>query len=244
MNKWEYIGGELELFDRAERWKRYWMSHVRGFLAGDVLEVGAGIGANTRRLLDGRPGRWVCLEPDAELAERLRPLTEQRTCEVVVGTLADLPTGATFDAILYIDVLEHIAEDRAELAAAAVRLRPDGRLIVLSPAHPFLFTPFDAAIGHHRRYTKQSLADCGPPTLSLERLYYLDSCGLLASLANRLLLQQRMPTARQIATWDRFFVPVSRWLDPLTNYRLGKSVLAVWRKPAVALAKSPTLTPP
>lgn len=72
-------------------------------------------------------------------------------------TLAALPRDSRFDTILYIDVLEHIADDRAELVEAARRLNPGGYLVVLSPAHQWLFTAFDAAIGHVRRYTAKSL---------------------------------------------------------------------------------------
>ena len=61
-------------------------------------------------------------------------------------------------------------------------------------------------------------------------MFYLDAVGLLASLCNRLLLRQQMPTSRQIQVWDRFLVPLSRWVDPLLGYRLGKSIVGVWRK--------------
>jgi hypothetical protein len=130
------------------------------------------------------------------------------------------------------DVLEHIADDRAELEMAADRLRPGGHLIVLAPAHQWLFAPFDAAIGHFRRYTKGTLGAAAPAALPLIRLVYLDSAGMLASLGNRLLLRSSMPTPRQIAFWDRVLVRCSRWTDPMFGYTLGKSVLAVWRKPA------------
>jgi hypothetical protein len=59
---------------------------------------------------------------------------------------------------------------------------------------------------------------------------YLDSVGLAASLANRTLLRQSIPTARQIMIWDRLMVPMSRILDPLLGYRAGKSILAVWSR--------------
>ena len=58
---------------------------------------------------------------------------------------------------------------------------------------------------------------------------YLDSIGLLASLANRLLLNQSMPTAAQIKTWDSVLVPCSRVLDPFLFGAVGKSVLGIWR---------------
>jgi hypothetical protein len=116
------------------------------------------------------------------------------------------------------------------MARAAARLNPGGALIVLAPAHPFLFTPFDAAIGHFRRYTRASLRAVAPGTLRVEKLVYLDAAGMLASAANRWLLQSSMPTERQILTWDRLLVPVSRLIDPLFAGGVGKSVLGIWRK--------------
>ena len=59
---------------------------------------------------------------------------------------------------------------------------------------------------------------------------YLDSAGMLASAANRMLLKSAMPTERQILTWDRLLVPASRAIDPLFAGRVGKSVLGVWRR--------------
>jgi len=125
--------------------------------------------------------------------------------------------------------LEHIEDDAGEFRRAASHLSPGGVLIILSPAHPWLFTPFDHAIGHYRRYTKTSLAAVSPSHLCREKLTYLDSAGLLASLGNRLLLKSRMPTAAQIRTWDGMLVPCSRWLDPLLCGTVGKSVLGIWR---------------
>jgi len=224
-----YVGNELDLFSRAATWKSYLAGQVRPFIAGDVLEVGAGIGANTRFLLAETIRHWTCLEPDAQLAARIKHASDARV-DVRCGVLADLPVDMAFDSIIYIDVLEHIEDDAAELAAAAARLRPGGHLVVLSPAHPWLFTPFDAAIGHFRRYTRAGLRDLGPPGCRLVRLRMLDAVGMLASIANKLVLRSAMPTAGQIALWDRGMVPLSRLVDPLFGHRLGKSVLAIWRR--------------
>jgi hypothetical protein len=102
---------------------------------------------------------------------------------------------------------------------------------VLAPAHSWLFTPFDAGVGHFRRYTKKTLRAAMPRNLERARLSYLDSVGLLASLANKALLRQSMPTERQIGFWDGVLVPMSRVMDKLTLHCIGKSVLGVWRKP-------------
>lgn len=231
-----YEGGELELFQAALNWKQYLRRQISEFLRGEVLEVGAGIGATTLALHDASVAGWTCLEPDPVLVARLEPavsgqLDRQGRCPTLVtGTLRSLEPDRCFDTIVYIDVLEHIEHDREELELAANLLNPRGHLVVLSPAHQFLYTPFDRAIGHFRRYDRRSLVACTPPECALVRLRYLDSVGVAASLANRLMLRQSMPNAGQIVLWDRFMVPTSRAIDRLFGYTLGKSILAVWQK--------------
>lgn len=237
MSDFEYVGSELELFAAAHNWKSYWSRQLRPFISGDVLEVGAGIGANTQFLDRGVDRRqWVCLEPDprlgAELVRNLHEANKSGNYEFVCGTIQNLDTARRFDTIVYIDVLEHIENDGDELSAAASLLRPGGRVIVLSPAHQRLFTPFDAAIGHYRRYDRSMLRKVSPPALHLEQLRYLDSVGLAASVANRLFLRQSMPTKAQLQVWDKWMIPSSTVLDRLLGYSLGKTIIGVWRRPA------------
>jgi len=229
-----YVGRELDLFAQAGNWKRYWSSFVVEHLRGDVLEAGAGIGANTALLKMANAVTWTCLEPDASLAEQMHARfaadPKLRDCRIRAGTVESLKAEEMFDAILYIDVLEHIADDQGELRRAAGHLRAEGSLIVLSPAYSWLFSPFDRAIGHLRRYHKSTLRACAPENCRLQRMIYLDSAGLLASAANRLLLKQSMPTLRQILFWNAYLVPVSRLLDRVVLHSFGKSLLGIWRK--------------
>lgn len=239
MSEFHYVGTELDVFVHAVHWKSYVQRKVREFLIGDVLEVGAGIGAATQVFNDGTQKRWVCLEPDPSLAERIKPnlFRALKNCEVSVGTLAQLDLREQFDAILYMDVLEHIEDDEAELLRAVRHLRPNGFLTVLSPAFPWLYTPFDAAIGHYRRYTKTSLRGVAPNGLKEERFQYLDVVGMLASAGNRLFLRSASPTVKQIQFWDHMLVPISEFFDPVVGYSLGRSVLAVWRRTATPNAR-------
>jgi 2-polyprenyl-3-methyl-5-hydroxy-6-metoxy-1,4-benzoquinol methylase len=230
----EYAGSELDLFADARNWKAYLRKEIAPYLSGDVLEVGAGIGSFTRTAAGGNARRWVCLEPDPGMHDRLQRLIRDgglpASCTAVLGGTESISTPASFDAVLYVDVLEHIDDDAAEMRRALGLLRPGGRLVVMSPAHQWLYTPFDKSIGHFRRYTRRTLAAVGPPGASLTRLRYLDSAGLLASLGNKLLLRSAMPTRRQIAFWDRVLVPMSRGIDVLVFHSIGKSVLGVWRR--------------
>lgn len=242
----QHRGGELDLFAEARRWKAYLAEVLAPHLGGHVLEVGAGLGS-TLRALARVPGieAWTALEPDAELHAQLvgvaREVEASRGIPVraLAGTLAALPGTERFDAVVYVDVLEHIEDDRGELVRAFDRLRPGGRVVVLAPAHAALFSEFDRQVGHHRRYDRSSLSALTPPGTRLLVVRYLDSVGLLASLGNRLLLRASLPSPGQIRLWDGLMIPASRLLDPLSLGRIGKSILAVWERSAVAGGLSP-----
>ena len=233
-NAYHYVGDELDLFARASHWKEYVRYCLMPHIRGSVLEVGAGIGGTTTFLRPSDHRDWRCLEPDPKLAAVLEQTLRQKwprfEPDVLVGPIEALPGEQSFDTILYIDVLEHIEDDRAELARAAALLASRGRLVVLSPAHSYLFSEFDRAIGHFRRYNRKLLRLISPQDLKLRELFYLDAVGMLLSLGNRALLRSPRPTFRQLAFWDRCIVPCSRLVDPITLHRLGKTVIAVWEK--------------
>jgi len=231
-----YVGSELDLFAKAIRWKKYFCSTFSRFLKGDVLEVGAGLGGTTEILCDGSQNSWLCLEPDQEMTESIRKKISAgelpACCRAQAGFRSELPESALFDAILYIDVLEHIENDKEEALGAVGHLKTGGHLIVLSPAHQFLYSPFDKAIGHYRRYSLEELRSAIPASLEPVSLRYLDSVGLFASLGNRMLLRQSMPTEDQILFWDRVLIPVSQIVDPILGYQFGKTVVGIWKKGA------------
>lgn len=230
----KYIGTELMLFESATNWKRYLWEKLSIHLKGDILEVGAGIGGSTIALCDGSQNTWVCLEPDRDLAQEIEMRKKQglipEVCQVETSYLVDVPLDRKFDAILYLDVIEHIEADSKEIELASQHLKKDGVLIILVPAHQFLYTQFDKNIGHYRRYSKAMLRHAIPLSVQEVKLEYLDSVGLFASLANKLLLKKALPTQRQIQFWDTFLVRLSKLTDRLLFYKVGKSVLGVWRK--------------
>lgn len=229
-----YIGAELDLFALAVNWKRYWGWQIAPYLGRRVLEVGAGIGGTTSVLCQGDYDAWVGLEPDAQMVRELQAAQAAGKfpphCDFRVGTVADLAETALFDSILYIDVLEHIEDDAAEVARAARHLAPGGSLIVLSPAFQFLFSEFDAAIGHYRRYTRSTLAALAPASCQSVYAVYLDSLATVLSIGNKLMLRAPQPTEQQILLWDQVIVPLSIPADRLFGYRFGRSVLQVWQR--------------
>jgi SAM-dependent methyltransferase len=234
VNNYRYPGEELELFESAGNWKRYLAKKLGPYISGRVLEVGAGTGETTQFLPQGKALSWTCLEPDPVLLQVIeRKIGEGHLpehCLAVSGTLNGLPASSLFDTILYIDVLEHIEDDHKELALALSHLNEGGHLIVLSPAYQFLYSPFDKAIGHFRRYRKKTLRRAAKlPGLEERKMYYLESLGVGLLLLNRFIFRKTYPARKDIALWQRFLVPLSKVVDKILFYSVGKSIIGIWQ---------------
>jgi SAM-dependent methyltransferase len=122
-----------------------------------ILEVGCGSGNVLRVLQRLARDRGVveALELSPEAAEVARARTG---LSVTNGYLSDLDTSASFDLIAAFDVLEHIADEDAVLQQMRERLLPGGRLVLTVPAHQALWSSFDVASGHVRRYERATLS--------------------------------------------------------------------------------------
>jgi SAM-dependent methyltransferase len=120
---------------------------------GRALDIGAAGGGNTR-VLRRHGWRPVAVEFSAEGAEVARA----RGLDVLRADARWLPVASrSMDLVVAFDVLEHIREDH--LAAEEIRrvLRPGGTALIAVPCDPALWSAHDEAVGHVRRYTRQSL---------------------------------------------------------------------------------------
>lgn len=219
---------ELTIFSQATNWKKYWSRRINKHVSGFVAEVGAGIGSNTDYLLNEKVEKLILVEPDAKLFGHLIERGIQDKVQYLNGKLGDV--SLKLDVIVYVDVLEHIEDDLRETTLAYEVLKEDGYLIIVAPAFAFLYTRFDEAVGHFRRYTKHTLNNSVDSRFRAVSVNYMDSIGLLASLGNKLLLKSAAPSPAQISFWDKCMVPMSEMLDPLMRFSFGKTVIGVYRK--------------
>lgn len=121
-----------------------------------ILSVGCGPGAGLGWLLPfaGARGQVVGLDIEGSHARDL-----PAGVEFVVGALEEAPLpDASFDAVLALDVLEHLDDDAAGLRQAARLVKLGGLLLVTVPALPSLWGGQDVVNEHRRRYTKPELA--------------------------------------------------------------------------------------
>lgn len=229
-----YEGRDLEAMSFARNYHRWIVSEFRPYLGETVAEVGAGSGNVSEMLLAEPVRRLVAVEPSDQmyplLARRLAAEPRARAEQAYFAALRDRYREA-FDTVVYVNVLEHVPDDAGELRAAWDTLRPGGHLCVFVPALRWLYSDFDASIGHHRRYhrgpLRRLLRDSG---FEVVRLRYFDSLGILPWLVVFRLMGRRLGGG-DVAAYDRWAVPLLRAVETRVPVPLGKNLLAVARKP-------------
>ncbi|MGE0542227.1 MAG: class I SAM-dependent methyltransferase [Dehalococcoidia bacterium] len=119
---------------------------------GRILDLGCGTGGVLQHL--GTFGDAIGLDPAPEAAK----YCGRRQLPMVIGSGMELPfADASFDAVLALDVIEHVPDDVALLREARRILRPGGVLLVTVPALPWLWSAHDDVNHHYRRYTLGTL---------------------------------------------------------------------------------------
>ncbi len=220
---------EFQALAVAENYRTALLSEFRPFLQGRILEVGAGLGQLTRLLVrEAGIQRLVAVEPDARFVARLRQCLPQP--DVIQGTIEDVPADWSFDAIVSVNVLEHIAMDEKELAAYRARLdESHGMLCLFVPARPEIFGAIDRAFGHQRRYHRGELrAKLETAGFRVERLFYFNLVGYFAWWWNFRLRRRRRFHAGSVRVFDRFIFPLQHRIESrLLRPPIGQSLIAI-----------------
>lgn len=148
-----------------------------------LLEVGCGTGHNVAML--ERFGAVDAIEMDSAA----RAVAEKRLGRPVGSAmLPELPGVARqhYDLVGAFDVVEHVEDDRAAIAALGQCLKPGGRLVISVPAHQWMWSAHDDANHHKRRYSKASLRRLIEDSpLKLEAIGYFNSLLFPAAVAAR-----------------------------------------------------------
>jgi SAM-dependent methyltransferase len=238
-----YEGHDLEALGDLPRYARWILRPFRPHLRGRVLEIGAGIG-NIAVHYAAAVDEAILLEP----ARNLQPALAARFAQhphvrTECGTLEEwLDSGraqawaSRFDAIILVNVLEHIADDYGTIRRAAGLLRPGGKLLLFVPAVRWLYGTLDALVFHQRRYSRSRLVRVVQRAgLQARQVRWFDLAGMFPWLvAGRVLKQRRFnPTAAQV--YDRCVVPVAALVERLLPVPLGKNLVCIAERPAVGV---------
>jgi SAM-dependent methyltransferase len=220
---------------------------VRGLLArcgvASLWEIGAGNGNMAAPL--ARAGfDVVAVEPLASGATASARLGVTSIC----ATLEDLALpDASLPAVGMFDVLEHLAEPARLLSEVRRVVEPQGILIVTVPAGPALWSDLDVALGHFRRYRRDTLltevAPIGFEPLVVRYIYacLVPAAALLRALPYRLgrrksegdvlaSVRQELDVSSALDKAARLVLSCEEQLSRAVALPFGLSLVAVFRR--------------
>lgn len=222
----KYTGTELEAMELARNYHRWILSFFRPHIRGTVVEIGAGIGTVSELLAECAPTQLRCYEPAKNLFPHLARRMAGFENVLVENSFYDGAVRA--DAVVLINVLEHIEDDRAMLERIRGSLRENGRLLIFVPALPAIFGSLDEQFGHFRRFTRVQLANLVIACrYDIDLLRYANLPGIFAWYFAGKILRQRTISPRAAAMYDKCVVPIVRAIESRIAPPIGQSLILI-----------------
>jgi 2-polyprenyl-3-methyl-5-hydroxy-6-metoxy-1,4-benzoquinol methylase len=233
-----YEGRDLEAMSFARNYHRWILDLFRPYLGTRLVEVGAGSGSFSEMLLALGPESLALVEPSGmhrQLVEaakswqtETRVTTFNDTFDRVAARIRDAERP---DSIIYVNVLEHVADDEAELRLVRETLCQKGRAFVFVPALSWLYGSFDELVGHRRRYARRELgAKCERAGLRVVKSIYFDAAGVLPWWVKYRVLRSEKMEPGAVKFYDDFCVPALRRIEAAVAPPFGKNILLVAEK--------------
>jgi phospholipid N-methyltransferase len=238
----ECLAASLDKLAALENYYRWILEEIRPFLGNRVVEIGAGTGTFTKFLVTA----YLASHPAVQLSvfepseHHYRKLYETLHSQypgymqadrltVTQGYFHTSPEG--FDTIVMINVLEHIEHDLEAVLTVHHSLASGGTYIVFVPALQWLYSPFDKAVGHYRRYEKTHLEEVfRKGGFTVVKAKYMDCLGVLPWYLLNVLGGSQSINPRLARLYDTWLVPVTKWAERLGEPCVGKNILMIGRK--------------
>lgn len=226
---------ELELLSNTPTSTRIILDILKPYLGHDVIEVGAGLGHITSMLcVDGHS--VTALEPDFSLFKRMDTAPNANCLNATLeSAISDglLTENFQYDSALYVNVLEHIENDIDELIIARSIIKDDGTVVIFVPALPRLYGSMDAISSHYRRYRRKELqAVIAAANMTVEKIFYFDSVGVLPYWLSYKLLNKKTLGGSTVKLYDKLVIPISLAISRITKNKIyGKNLVVIAKKP-------------
>lgn len=149
-------------------------SGFRNDLRDNAMAADIGCGAGfTAKVFDGQY-RMVGADMSLDALQFCQGRGLKRLCQIDTDRFSLPFKSESFHFVLALDVIEHIEDDAHALRECRRILQNEGKLIVTVPAFMALWSPWDEALGHRRRYTAKELAETAKKAgLRIDRLSYM-----------------------------------------------------------------------
>lgn len=218
-----YLDSGAQILDTLAHTPRFnhWMADtVRSSAGARILELGAGIGNLTQKLLPHRK-LYFATDIDHEHMARLRIRFQNKpnltVCRCDLTNPADfIPLTGQFDTVICLNVVEHVEDDGLALRNIASALAEGGRAVILVPQGQSAYGTLDEVLGHYRRYSQAELhRKMEAAGLRVERMIEFNRVTLPGWFLNGRILKKRAFGRFQLWVFDHLvwlWRRIDRWL--------------------------------
>lgn len=225
----------------AHRFNDWMADQIRPWVGDDVLEIGAGLGNLSRKLMPR--AHYTMSDIDPVHLDFLKNQFAGRPHTTVAKV--DLQErrhfqslGRVLDTVICLNVLEHIESDVAALDHMYETLAPGGRALVLVPRSRHLYGSLDEVLGHCRRYSQIELREkCRQVGFQVERLFTFNRISVLPWFINARIMRRKHFGKLQLKIFDHL-VWLWRLIDRLLPWP-GLSLIVVAKKPGDPASPKP-----
>ncbi len=226
----------LKAIKDADAFNSWMYSQIAPFVESPVLEIGSGIGNISKCCLaDGHSLTMTDIR--SEYIDFLKDAFSERTEDILQLDLVDENFDQNyssyigrFKTVFALNVIEHIEDDNRAIQNATKLLCDGGKLIILVPAHAILYNKLDSNLFHFKRYGFRDLSKLMETSpLKLETIKGFNGLGIAAWVYGGLFSRKGVIAGGDMKFYNRL-VPIAKWVDKITFFKLGLSLIAVSRK--------------
>jgi len=226
----------LKILRKADNFSNWMFSQIKPFLKGTILELGSGIGTYSKLVIDNFPNNKIILSDiDKKYVNYLKGKFAQSNVSVFKLDITNendfRNLNCTVDSIFVLNVLEHVEDDVQVLKNCYSILNPGGKLIILVPAHKFLFNCIDKTVGHYRRYTKKEMISKVSKTkFKIKRLFYFNFLSIFGWYWNGSILKKEILNESALGLFNKLVPILSFFEKHILRKKLGMSLVVVLEK--------------
>jgi len=239
MSEYSIEGKDNQLIfsERANRFYGWIYEEIKPFIKGDVLEIGSGLGSFSKILINGNRNNRTILSDIDEKFVKLLSCKYRNLENVSVKNLnlenINYPSDVNFsvDTCILINVLEHIKDDIKVIQSIYNILNTNGNLILLIPAHKYLYNIIDKSVGHFRRYNKKDIKRVLESSkFKLIKLNYFNFIAIFGWILNGSILKRSVINEKLLSLYDKL-IPFMRFFEKYILFKkMGMSMIIVLKK--------------
>ena len=227
------LGSKILLrLSRAGKFNSWQADEIKPYVGQNVLEIGAGIGNISKKLIPRRSYHATDINPYyLQVINNLK--INKPYLSISLLDLNDISTfnghRNAFDTVICLNVIEHLDDDEQAMRNIADLLDNKGRAIVLVPRGQWLFGSQDKVLGHRRRYSERRLKElCDKAGLKIKKIISFNRISTLPWLINGKIFRRRTFGRFQILIMN-LFVPIFRRIDKFLPWP-SLSLIAILEK--------------